>query len=468
MLRRYTAFVFLFRSAGDICIIGLLWLFVFFVRFHSGFFATTKGIPDFGRHLFLTIPVVCICYLSCLLTRLYRPQRVRNLFLQLADIFKASIFGGLFVLAFFYCIQDTPYSRKLLALFIVMLFTGLVFSHLLSMMIMRKLRAKGYNLRYYVVIGAGRKGQQLVQDIEQMGWLGLKCAFFVDNNPALIGTEIKGISVYGPVKKLAELVREEVIDEVYLALSGSEAQEAYAVLEVLQVAGITIRIIPDWGNLASISGATIVPVGSQVLFSAADSPLSGANVVLKELFDRIVSLILLIIFAAPIGVIAILIKLTGMRSIFYKQVRVGMDQKEFEMLKFRTMTEESDDEEGPQWTKDDDPRRTRLGTWLRKMSLDELPQLINVLKGQMSLIGPRPERPYFAKQFSEEYKKYMLRHKVKAGMTGWAQINGLRGDTSLRKRLLYDLYYVKNWSFWLDLWILLQTPWHIIKGDNAY
>ena len=145
-----------------------------------------------------------------------------------------------------------------------------------------------------------------------------------------------------------------------------------------------------------------------------------------------------------------------------------MDQKEFKMLKFRTMTLDAEKESEPKWTKNNDSRRTLFGAWLRSTSLDELPQLINVVKGQMSLVGPRPERPVFVKQFSEEYKKYMLRHKVKAGMTGWAQINGFRGDTSLRKRLVYDLYYVKNWSFALDFWILLRTPWHIIKGENSY
>ncbi|RKY10986.1 MAG: undecaprenyl-phosphate glucose phosphotransferase [Planctomycetota bacterium] len=468
MLKRYATFVSLFRSASDICIIGCIWLCVFYVRFHSGLFTTAKGIPDFKRHLVLTLPIVVICYLSCFLTGLYKPKRVQNIFGQFVGIFKAGIFSGLFVLAFFYYLQDVPYSRKLLALFVIMLFAGLVFSHLLTMLIIRNLRAKGYNLRYYAVIGAGRNGRQLVRDIERMGWLGLRCAFFVDNNPVCIGTEVLGAPVYGPVEKLTELVKTETIDEVYLSLSGNEAQKAYPVLKELQSAGVTIRIIPDWGNLVSISSATTITIGSQVLFSAADSPLHGANAILKEIFDRSVALILLVIFAVPMVLISVLIKLTGKGPIFFNQVRVGMDQKEFKMLKFRTMTVDAEEESEPQWTTRSDPRCTRIGAWLRRTSLDELPQLINVVKGQMSLIGPRPERPVLAKQFSEEYKKYMLRHKVKAGITGWAQINGFRGDTSLRKRLLYDLYYVRNWSWGLDMLILARTPWHVIRGENAY
>jgi len=390
------------------------------------------------------------------------------MFIQLVEIFKASIFSGLLVLAFLYYLQSQPYSRKLLMIFIVMLFFGLVFSHLFFLAVLRTFRRRGYNVRYYAVVGAGRKGQELVRDIEQIGWLGLKCRFFIDNDPARIGTDLLGVPVYGPIDKLAELVKGERIDEIYLALGGADAQAAYPHLERLQMRGITVRIIPDWGNLISMSEATTVTIGSQVLFSAADSPLTGINVILKEIFDRLMALLLLVIFAIPVAIISMLIKLTSKGPVFYKQTRVGMDQKEFEMLKFRTMRIGAEKENGPQWTGEDDPRCTSLGRCLRRMSLDEIPQLINVLKGEMSLTGPRPERPYFVKQFSEEYKKYMLRHKLKAGMTGWAQIHGFRGDTSLRKRLVYDLYYVRNWSLWLDLWILLCTPWHIIKGKNAY
>jgi Undecaprenyl-phosphate glucose phosphotransferase len=390
------------------------------------------------------------------------------MFVHLINIFKASIFTGLFVLAFFYYLQSVPYSRKLLSLFVIMIFAGLVLSHLLIMLVMRRLRAKEYNLRYYAVMGAGKKGQQLVHDLDQMGWLGLKCAFFVDNNPSLIGTELLGTPIYGPVEKITELVKTKTIDEIYLTLSGNEAQKAYPILKFLQSSGVTIRIIPDWGDLTSISGATAITIGSQILFSAADSPLNGANVLWKEIFDRAIALILLAIFAVPMVLTAILIKLTSKGPVFYKQTRIGMDQKEFKMFKFRTMITNAEKEGAPQWTTNNDSRRTLFGAWLRKTSLDEVPQLINVLKGQMSIVGPRPERPVFAKQFSEKYKRYMLRYKVKAGMTGWAQINGFRGDTSLRKRLLHDLYYVRNWSLGMDVWILLRTPWHIIKGENAY
>jgi Undecaprenyl-phosphate glucose phosphotransferase len=388
--------------------------------------------------------------------------------MQLVDILKTSIFIGLFVLSFFYYLHDTPYSRMLLTLFVIMLFAGLILSHLFTMIVMRSLRSKGYNMRYYAIIGVSQKAQQLVRDIEQLSWLGLKCAYFLDNNSDLIGTELLGIPVYGPVEKITELAETETIDEVYLALSGKEAQKTYPVLKNLQSSGVTIRIIPDWGNLTSLSNATATTIGSQILFSAADSPLDGANIVFKEIFDRLGALILLVILMLPMILIAILIKLTSRGPVFYKQLRMGMDKKKFMIFKFRTMSDDAEKETGPQWAKHNDSRRTKIGAWLRRTSLDELPQLLNVIKGQMSLVGPRPERPVFIKQFSEKYTKYMFRHKVKAGMTGWSQVNGYRGDTSLRKRLVYDLYYVKNWSWGLDMWILLKTPQHIFKGENAY
>jgi exopolysaccharide biosynthesis polyprenyl glycosylphosphotransferase len=399
---------------------------------------------------------------------LYKSQLVQNLFEQFSDITKASLLSGLLILAFFYYINDRPYSRKLLVIFMGMLLVGLFFSHVLTMTFLRFLRKRGYNLRYYAVIGAGKKGQTLVEDIKKMGWLGLNCLFFIDNAPELIGTEQLGIPVYGPVEKLPELVKTRGLDEIYFALGGDEAQRAYPILRSLQYSGVTIRIIPDWGNLLSMSKPAVVPIGSQLLFSAADSPLSGKKIVFKQVFDFVVTLAILIVVSIPMLVIALLIKLSSKGPVFYKQTRVGMDQREFDILKFRTMKSDAEEENGPQWSKPNDVRCTPIGKWLRRTSLDELPQLINVVKGQMSLVGPRPERPCFAKQFSGEYRKYMLRHKVKTGITGWAQINGFRGSTSLRKRLLYDLYYVRNWSFGFDLWIFLCTPWHVIKGENAH
>jgi exopolysaccharide biosynthesis polyprenyl glycosylphosphotransferase len=467
MLKRHATFFVLLRSVLDILIIAGTWMGVYFLRFKSGFFESPKGIPAFGRHLMLMFPILAISFASCVWAGLYKTKRLQNLFMQFADIFRAALLSGLFVLALLYYLQDAPYSRKLLILFVPMLLCGLLISHVATMGRLRQLRQKGYNLRHCAIIGAGKRGQQLQGDLNGIKWSGVKCDYFIDNNADRMGNLIRGIPVYGPISETVSFVQKNPVDEVYLALSGDEASSAYPVLEKLQQRGITVRIIPDWGNL-SLTHTTVVTVGSQILFCATDSPLSGYKIILKELFDIFAATVLLILLAVPMVLIAIAIKLTSKGPVFYKQKRLGMDQKEFGIYKFRTMRVDAESQNGPQWARPNDDRRTKIGIWLRSLSIDELPQLLNVLKGEMSLVGPRPERPCFAHEFSEEFRDYMLRHRVKAGMTGWAQIHGFRGNCSLKKRLQYDLFYVRNWSFGFDLRILLLTPWHILKGKNAY
>jgi Undecaprenyl-phosphate glucose phosphotransferase len=467
MLKR-NAFLFnFFRSLMDICMITAIWIMVYYVRFKSGLFSTPKGISSFDYHLSLVFPIVAICILAFIWTGLYKPHRIKSLFRLVLLIIKAAIVSGLLVSAFFYYLRNTPYSRNLLILFVGMLFLGLIASHFFVAAFLRHCRRKGYNQRYCAIIGTGTKAQQLVQDLNKMEWAGLKCSFFVDDKPALFDTQIMGIPVFGPIEKTPELVQSRGIDEVYVVFSGGRYAKVNWVLESLQSMGVTIRIVPDWGRLVSISTPAVTTIGSQFLFSAGDSPLSGINIIIKEVFDRFVSFVVLTVLSPLMLIIAVMIKLTSKGPVFYKQTRIGMDQQEFQIYKFRTMKVDAEKENGPEWARPNDSRCTGFGSLLRKTSMDELPQLINVLKGEMSLVGPRPERPHFVKIFSENHRRYMLRHKVKAGMTGWAQVNGLRGNTSLRKRLAYDLYYVTNWSFGLDLWILLRTPIHLLRNRNA-
>jgi len=469
VLRTYSAFFSLLRAIIDMVVAASIWVAVYYIRFYSPLFHTPKSISPIRNHLQLIFPVVCICLLAFLWSGLYRPKRIKSIFEQICNLLKATFLSGLLILSFFYYnMREGPYSRKLLALFIVMLPFGLSFSQILVMVVLRALRKKGYNLRHYAVIGATEKGRQLVKDVEAMGHLGLKCAFFTDDDPALIGTKLRGIPVLGPIEEVLDSVKQGEIDEAYLALGGSSAQRIYPVLASLQSSGITIRIIPDWGNLITLSNTSAIAIGSQTLFSAEDSPLSGPSTIIKGAFDVVVALLLLLLLCVPFVIITVLVKLSSKGPVFYKQTRVGMSQKEFTILKFRTMKVDAEAEDNPRWTVPHDKRCTHIGIFLRRTSLDEIPQLFNVVKGQMSLVGPRPEQPFFVREFSEDYRKYMIRHKVKTGITGWAQIHGYRGNSSLRKRLIYDLYYVRNWSFWLDLWILLLTPWHLIKGENAY
>lgn len=467
MLKLHATFFSMLHRALDLLGFSSAWLSVYWIRFNTAFFSTEKGIPDFAEHLKYLLPVVSLSYISTFFVGFYQIRRMQNKGRDIIDIFKVSFIATLLTMAFFYYVRsDSPYSRVLVICFGGCVFGFTLITHLLLRTALRYIRSRGYNLRHYAIIGASAKGRKLLKDLRTLPWTGLKCAFFVDNNSDLIGTQIKGIKVVGPVELLPQMLSEDSVDEVYLAVSGNDAQRAYPVLEKLQLSGLRIRVVPDWGKLLSLSNFETIEVGSQVLFSASDSPLSGYNIAFKRFFDIIASAILIFATLIPMVVIAIAIKVSSRGTIFYKHKRVGLENKTFNILKFRTMKISGSD--NPAWTVEKDDRRTRLGIFLRRTSLDELPQLFNVLKGDMSMVGPRPEQNYFVKEFSEEFRRYLLRHKVKTGLTGWAQVNGLRGNTSLRKRLAYDLYYVKNWSFMLDFWILLRTPLEVIRGKNAY
>lgn len=467
MLKAHSTLFLCLRIVLDLIAATISWVAVYWLRFCTNLFPVEKGIPSFEAHLKFIAPVICLCYFASLSCGLYKPRRMANNLTSSIDILKASTISGLLVMAFFYYVQSgSPYSRLLVIYFALVQCLLTLITHLTMMKLLRIFRSKGYNLRHYVVIGSGTKAQQLINDFDQMRWTGMKCAYLIDNDPNLIGKSINNIPIKGPLEKLPELILDDPVDEVYLAATGNTAQRAYPVLEKLQLKGHRIRIIPDWGKLISLSKPETVKIGSQILFSTEDSPLSGHKILLKRIFDITASLLLLTVLSVPMLIIAIIIKATSKGPVFYKQKRIGIDNKPFDILKFRSMRIQL--ETKPGWTIEDDPRRTAIGSFLRATSLDELPQLFNVLKGEMSLVGPRPEQEYYVKEFSEEFRRYMLRHKVKTGMTGWAQINGLRGNTSIRKRLAYDLYYVKNWSFILDITILLRTPLEVLKGKNAY
>ncbi|MHC4962392.1 MAG: undecaprenyl-phosphate glucose phosphotransferase [Planctomycetota bacterium] len=464
MLKRHFALVNFMRISLDLLTIGVLWNAVYFLRFYSGWF-DHSGIPPYPRHLMLTLPVGIILYLCRHWTGIYRSMRVESTIGQFGRQIQSIFLGYIFVVFFFYYFQKVPYTRVFLLLFFVSLLLAMLATQCGLSLTLRILRSKGYNQRHFAIIGTGKHAIKLLRDIQDNSYMGLTCSFLIDNKPQLEGKSVHGVRVFGDIGRLVDLAIKNGIDEVYLAANGYDIELLQPVLVDLQNKGITLRIQPNWGNLTSVTRLSSVKIGSSVLFSANESPLTGMNIVFKDLMDRGLSLLLLCLFSVPMLLIALLIKVTSKGPVFYRQVRIGMDHKPFTILKFRTMHVNEDN--GAGWTLEDDPRRTPVGQFLRLFSLDELPQLINVLKGQMSLVGPRPERPHFVRQFSDEYKKYMFRHKVKAGMTGWAQIHGFRGNSSLRKRTQYDLYYIRNWSFWLDLLILIRTPLCILTRKNA-
>ncbi len=319
---------------------------------------------------------------------------------------------------------------------------------------------KGIGLKRVLIAGAGDLGR-LVADKLLTHWeLGYNVVGFVDDRADEDALGYRGLPLLGRLDEAVEIIRRERIDQLYVALPLEAHQQMLRLIEDASRECLDVKIVPDLLQVLAIR-ARVEDLDGVPIINIHDVPLQGLNAVIKRALDVAVSAAGLVLLAVPFGIIAALIKLTSPGPVLYRQERMGLDGRRFTVYKFRSMYHDAERDTGPVWARENDPRCTPVGRVLRRFSLDELPQLWNVLKGDMSLVGPRPERPYFVEQFKQRFPHYMLRHKVKAGMTGWAQVNGWRGNTSIEKRIEYDLYYIENWSVALDLKILWLT---LVKG----
>lgn len=317
-----------------------------------------------------------------------------------------------------------------------------------------------------LLVGTGEVTRTILQKTVQSPQLGYKVIGFVNGQDT--APDIAGIPVLGTQAELGKILREHRVQEVVIALPGASHDELLDMISTCEGQHATVRIFPDLFQIIA-SELSISDLDGLPLLTVRDVALRGWKLVTKRAMDMMVSGAGLVFLSPLMLLVALLVKLESKGPVFYAQTRVGLDGKPFPMLKFRSMRSDAEKESGPVWASADDPRRTRLGAFLRKTSIDELPQLINVLLGEMSLVGPRPERPVFVEQFKQVVPRYMDRHKEKAGITGWAQVNGLRGETSIVERTKYDLYYIENWSLLLDLKILLRQVLNQFRGDhNAY
>ncbi len=334
-------------------------------------------------------------------------------------------------------------------------------------MALKTLRALGYNQRHLLVVGARRGGQELVHKIRKCRWMGFNIVGFVEDGEDFKGRFFLGIPVLGTIADLPRIIEEYGIDQVYCSLPFNEMDKTLRVAELLTRTTADFRIVPDLVSLTTLNTSLFDIDGLPVL-GIRESPLQGFGSLQKRIFDIAFSLAALVSLSWFYLLIGLIIKFTSRGPVFYRQERLGWDGRRFKFLKFRTMRQDAEDETGPVWASPGDDRRTWIGGLLRRTSLDELPQFFNVLAGTMSVVGPRPERPEFIKEFASDIPKYMLRHKTKAGITGWAQVNGWRGDTSLKKRVQYDLYYIENWSMGFDLRIIVDTLFRGLLHKNAY
>jgi Undecaprenyl-phosphate glucose phosphotransferase len=437
------------------------------LRFRAEILPVTKGVPDAGTYYRL-FPLIAVLWpIVYYFYGLYSVRRHRS---RIEEGFAVLVATGLATLlltglATFY--RGFSYSRLVLLLFfaadVLFVFAG-------RTAIRRYLEEAwrhGFGVRHVLVVGAGRLGRAVIDKLAEHPEAGLRAVAMLDDDPERKGEPYRGVPVVGGTSEAAAVVDALRVDTVFLALPLDAHRTMLAVLKDVGRTVADVRVVPDLlqhitfrAGVEDLDGLPVVHL-TQV-------PLSGWMSLVKRTVDIAVSGATLAAVSPIFAAVALAIRREDRGPIFYRQRRMGLDGRPFDILKFRSMVPGAEDESGPTWASPDDPRCTRVGRRLRRWSLDELPQLVNVLRGEMSLVGPRPERPEFVREFKEEFPQYMLRHRVRAGMTGWAQVHGWRGNTSLTKRIEYDLYYIENWTLSLDVKILWMTLRHGLTHRNAY
>jgi exopolysaccharide biosynthesis polyprenyl glycosylphosphotransferase len=465
MKRHSHVFLSLALAADALCV-AVAWMVCYWLRF--SFFSYVEPTPPSAFQFLLLLPYVVLCDLLALsLVGAYRVGRNLSPAEELMLVMRGAVVGWLAMLAVFYFERDIPYSRKLLAVFLVANPLALVGSRGLLRLLYRGLRARGVGIQRAAIIGAGRLGQAVCDRIRQEPWLGIRVEYFVDDTDEQRHREVRGLPVLGARADFLTVLTERPVDTVFLAVSAKRADCVDSILRELAKLPMTVTVVPDLRR-ASILNVSVGELGDMPAIHLRDTPIQGWSALAKRAIDIAGAAALLLLLGLPMLVVALLVKLTSPGPVLFRQERMGLGGRPFNILKFRSMRVDAEAGTGPVFAHEHDPRRTRFGVFLRRTSIDELPQLINVLRGDMSLIGPRPERPFFVQQFSRDLPSYMLRHNVKAGITGWAQVNGLRGQTSIRKRLQYDLYYINHWSLTFDIAILLLTPFSGVLHKHAH
>ena len=477
MMRRYNRLLVAFYVVSDALLGMAAFVIAYLLRFETGvadFIPVTKGQPPFGQYLNILPLLGILVPLAFQVQGLYRLRRGRTRVDDFFAVFVGSILAVVLGLigTLYYQVYHAPLlspeaqaqgvyeiSRPVWLLFLVvnviLTYTSREF---VREALERRWRA-GIGLKKVLIAGSGDLGRLVADKLLEHRELGFKVVGFLDDRA---GDHIgyRGLPLLGTLADGGEVVRQERIDHVYVALPLEEHVKMLALVEQTNREGVDIHVVPDLLQFIALR-ARLENLDGVPIISLNDVPLRGFNSLLKRTIDVLISGTALLFLGIPLLIIAALIRRTSSGPVFYTQERMGLDGRAFEVYKFRSMYAGAEDVTGPIWARTDDPRCTPVGRWLRRFDLDELPQFWNVLRGDMSIVGPRPERPYFVEQFKHRIPQYMLRHKVKAGITGWAQVNGWRGNTSLEKRIEYDLYYIENWSVGLDIKIMWLT---VVKG----
>jgi exopolysaccharide biosynthesis polyprenyl glycosylphosphotransferase len=441
---------------GDLLIVAAAWLVAYGLRFHAGIPAPL-GVPPVEPYL--SALIVLLPGWAWLFRRrgLYTPRRVDSPLSEVAAVAAAGTTVVVLLVAAGFFVRSYFFSRGVVLLFWVLAISGVSVFRLSARKVLFAMHRRGRHLGSALVVGGGRLAEQVIHRIHERPQLGLRVVGVLTDAS---GPRVHGVPVLGRYEQVKPVLHLCGAHQVIVALPREDADRLEPLLDQLEDELVDIRLVPDVLHVATLSSSVEDFDGLPVI-NLRESPLVGWAAIQKRAFDVAVSSLLLLVTLPVMAAVALAIRLSAGAPVLYRQERMGLDGHVFWMLKFRTMVHDAERETGPVWARREDPRETRIGSFLRRTSLDELPQLWNVLRGDMSLVGPRPERPVFIEQFRREVPGYMLRHKVKAGLTGWAQVHRWRGDTSLHERIEHDLYYIRNWSLALDVRILLMTLWRV-------
>ena len=453
----------------DAVVVAISYLFAWYLKFCTILADTEPGAGalDMGTYfgfLCFLVPEYIILYYFF---HLYAPKRATRRKYEISGILKANTVGIVIFIVFLYMIKQPDFSRTMMGAFYVI---NIAFTTICRTMIRNMLlyfRKKGYNLKYILLVGYSRAAEEYITRINANPQWGYVVRGILDDRiPS--GTLYKGVKVVGRIENIKYILPENKLDEIAITLALKDYDHLEAIVDLCEKSGVHTKFIPDYNSLVPSHPYTEDLMGLPVI-NIRYVPLTNTlNWILKRAVD-VLGAVVGIVISSPIMLLAALaVRLTSRGPVIFKQERVGLHNKTFKMYKFRTMAMQKPSAEQKAWTVKDDPRVTGVGKFLRRTSLDELPQLFNILMGEMSLVGPRPERPQFVEQFKEEIPRYMIKHQVRPGLTGWAQINGYRGDTSIRKRIEYDLFYIENWTMALDFKIMFLTIFKGFVNKNAY
>lgn len=451
----------------DALVIAGSYLCAWAIRFVGPFADSAVRTLSFQQYMSLLIFIVPGYLLLYHAFTLYTPMRMQGRRLVLANIIKANTLGFLLILSSLQMINEGDFSRLTILLFYVINICAGWGVRMLIFYLMRDMRKRGLNQKQVILVGYSRATEEYIDRILMNPQWGYVIRGILDDNvPA--GTVYKGIKVIGRIANLMVILPASRLDEIAITLGLSEYYRLEEIVALCEKSGVHTKFIPDYNKIIPTKPYTEDILGLPVI-NIRYVPLSNTfNALVKRCMDIVGSIVAIIVSSPVMLVLCALIKLTSPGPLIYKQERVGLHNKTFWMYKFRSMELQPESEEKKAWTVKNDPRVTGIGKFMRRTSLDELPQLFNILRGDMSLVGPRPERPFFVEKFREEIPRYMVKHQVRPGLTGWAQVNGYRGDTSIRKRIDCDLYYIENWSIGFDIKILFLTFFKGFVNKNAY